>query len=199
MTSALPDNSSILAHYESNWGSANRILEIHRSRTTPPGIINVTEHAAKPNEHTWVYATLGISRYPMPYLITGDGKATTHRIELFIYSKTATQELANLLISLGEYPFDNNTFLGIGHTIPGDSGIVPEAALSDVLFLKPYNEPDAFEFLQLTPELHIQMLWVVPIFRSERQLVLEHGWRALVQKFSEAELDSADFFRAPVA
>ena len=193
-----PRDSLALKHYVRFWGDSNDVFEINRSWKTPPGPILIAEFAPDTENQAWVYGTIGTSRYPMPYPADRSSETPGRRVELFIYARQRNNKLVALLSSLAEYPFEKSTFLGVGHTIPGDVGVISGSYLTDILFVRPYNEPTDFEVLHVEGAIHVHMLWVVPIHKSERKFIITEGWKALVGLFSKNEIDTSDFFRAPV-
>lgn len=200
MLHALTDNQ-VLQHYIRFWGEPRRVLESTAPPQTPPGPIYVAEFfLGTQQEPYWAYATVGASRSPMCYPETVQGQKSDFRFELLIYSLEQDAELIGTLRALANYPFYYKTYIGIGHRIAGSegAGVVEGSPLTDILFAPPLNEPREFASLHLDGNLHTDILWVTPIYQSERLYAQEHGWLKLIELFADKEIDSEDFQRAPV-
>lgn len=193
-----PNDSHIIQHYIRFWGEPAHVFKPNHSEKTPPGPIFIAAFAPRSDEQDWVYATIGMSRQPMPYPTDWAREKPERRVELFIYARRRIDELRILLTSLAEYPFDKMTFFGPEHTILGNRGIVEGSPLTDILFIRPYGEPPEFEIIHYDDTHHVEMLWVIPIYRSERQFIREDGWNALQDLFYQQGTDTSDFFREAV-
>jgi hypothetical protein len=143
-----------------------------------------------------VYASAGASSYAMPYPEGWTHEKPERHIEIFIYVRYECDELVQTLASLALYPFNNQTFLDINHVIPGNQGIVKNSPITDVLFTRPYGEPPEFEIIH--GQLHIQMLWAIPIYKAEYKFFKKRGWEALKELFYQYKSDTSDFMRSPV-
>lgn len=187
----------ILDHYFVFFPGAVQIYSYHAVESFLDGPLHVVEIGPETEEEDWRYLTVGMSRKPMPA-----AAADEHRAELLLYSSEQRPELADALAGLASYPFEYETNLGVGHTIAGEAGqgIVPGSPLTEILLTPVYFEDAGFDTWQVSDGTHVQVLWVTPIHTSEREFILKHGWRALVEgPFIEQELDAADLFRGPVA
>ncbi len=194
----LPSDSRIVQHYIRFWGEPVDIFNLNGSWKTSPGPIFIAQFAPRSDEQDWVYATIGASRQPMPYPADWVHEKPERRVELFIYARRRTDELRILLMSLAEYPFNKMTFLGPGHTIPGNEGVVKGSPLTDILFIRPLGEPPEFEVIHSDKAHHLEMLWIIPIYESERQFVKLNGWNALIDLFYHQGTDTSNFLRAAV-
>ena len=195
-----PGNEQVLEHYKHFWGEPKQLFFSDRNNVSPPGPIIVAEFRSDDKTPIWTYATIGVSRYPMPYPPNWRHDKSDKRIELLMYAYQPMQELVDLLGGLALYPFSQRTFLGVGHTIPGPRGgaVVEGSPLTDILLIPALTEPKEFRILHIDQDHHIELLWVVPIYNSERLFVKEHGWGKLVELFSDKEVNAKDFTRLPV-
>jgi hypothetical protein len=127
--------------------------------------------------------------------------AQHHRIELFVTANGQHDDFVELLTLLAAYPIFYRTYLGLGQTIAGraDQGVVAGSPLTDLFLTAPAGMPPGFDHLDLDDGTHVLLVWVVPVYRSERMLAVEHGWRALEERFMERRTDTNDLWRAPVA
>jgi hypothetical protein len=190
-----PRDQELLSHYVRFQGNYRSITTFGEGPEGAPKPLFVLEFAPPSEEYDWLYMTLGASRQPMPR------QAPTHRIELLIYARQRQPELANVLAKLALYPFVNDTFLDVGHTIAGtpDTGIIPGSPLTEFLLTYPYFEAEGFDRISHADGSHTQILWATPLYLSERVYVTQHGWRALVEQvFPQHEVQPADLWRAPV-
>lgn len=188
----------LLDHYVSFWGKPTDAFEFKIEEAPTESTVYVVEFEPKIYDQTWIYATVGISWNSMKGPEVEQGNSG-ERIEMFIYSGERNPELVNTLISLASYPFINDTFFGIGHTIPGTAqGIVEGSPLTDILFAPALNEEAGLRFFHLNKKIHTDILWVVPIYPSEGLFNTKYGPKELTYKFIEEEMDTVDFFRTPV-
>lgn len=185
-----------MSHYQKFWGTSATITEFNPQDDVSPTPICVAEFAPDSEDQDWVYATVGASRMEIPLSATHN---TIPRLELFLYSRQQQPELARFLAGLATYPFVHQTFLSRGDTIRGTKPILSESGLADVLLTYPYFEADGFGIIHCNDKTHTYMVWVIPIYPSERQFIREHGWNALEDLFNENETDTSDFYRQPVA
>ncbi len=184
-------------HYRDFWGKPKEVLvfdlkELSGSST----LIHVAEFSPESESEDWVYATIGAHN-----LVSNGGtskESQVRKFEFFIYSRIQNQELAEFLAGLSIYPLLNKTFFSIGDTVRGDKPVFNGSGLSDVLLTYPYFEAKDFAIIH-HDGTHISMVWIVPIFPSERQFLHTNSWDALENLFREKEIDTSDFFRKAVA
>jgi len=186
----------ILIHYERFWHTSAAIVEFTARAMMTPKPIFVAEFPPNTKDEDWVYATIGTSRQALPNSAL---HKTLPRVELFLYSRQRSSQISEFLAGMASYPFVNRTFLSMGDTIPGTNSIMSESTISDVLLTYPYFEPVEFSVIHHKDKTHTFMVWVTPIYPSERQFVRDHSWDALEDLFREAETDTSDFGRKPVA
>jgi len=192
------DYKNLLDHYINFWGEPQSTFDYSMDDLTPNGRIFVAEFNSKEYYNTWVYATVGLSWFPMKSA-KWDSNQPDPRRELIIYVEKKNKQLATLLFSLARYPFDNKTFLGFGHTIPGTSeGIIDGSPLTDIIFAPPLKEGKELYMFHMDNNHHSIVLWVIPIYDSERRFSKKHGWKTLLEKFIEENMDPLDLYRPPV-
>lgn len=199
LTALPPNDVSIIRHYVQFIGRASRFLKFNQLPDAAQPLL-VVEFPPPSDEEAWIYATVGASREPMPYPADWTDAQPERRIELMAYLEQRNEELPSLLAGLAAYPFLKHTFLAPGHTMgaPADDGIVTGSPLTAALFTAPYFEERAFRMIQQPDGTFVHMLWVVPIYNSERLYARQHGDRALVQLFHEHETNLPDLWREPV-
>ncbi len=191
-------DSEVIQHYIRYWAQPATVVKFDHDGQLAPNPIFVVEFAPSEEAESWVYATVGASRQPMPYPDDWIGEKPEHRIELFICARQRNYALREVLAGLAVYPFQYKTFIAAGHTIPGTHSIVPDASLTDILFTRAYGMQQDFETIHHSDGSHTHILWVVPIYRSERLFILQYGWQALIDLFFEHKPDISDFSRLQV-
>jgi hypothetical protein len=188
----------IIDHYIRFWKKPDSIYSSGLRQDLPPGPISVAEFSPSSQDQDWTYATIGASRHPMPYPTNWKAEKPERRVELFIYSNKKNEDLSELLIKLAKYPFYNKTFLDRTHTIPGESGIVKGSSMTDILLLRPYFEQEEFEIIHLNEFHHVRMLWIIPIYRSERKFIQKHKIDVFEELLHQTEPNTSDFLRPPI-
>ena len=196
--SNLINDSLTIQHYLHYWGDYQNVYEINHAPSVFKRPLRIVEFSPESEDQDWVYATVGMSSKSMPYPDSWVGERSENRAELFIYSREKNEKIIDVLVPLSEYPFIHNTFLGVGHTVPGRTGIGGNAALTDILVLRPMGEEPEFEIIHQAPDIHVQMLWLVPIYDSERLFIKKKGWNSLVDIFFEKRTETSDFSRKRV-
>jgi Suppressor of fused protein (SUFU) len=117
------------------------------------------------------------------------GANVPRRVELILYCTEPNPEFIQTMRWLAHFPHNQNTWIGIGHTIP--NGNPPEPfwgsnILDTILLLPTIVQPDAAlpERLKLAGE-PIHFLWVVPLTTAECNLKLEKGLGAVLDLFDK--------------
>lgn len=199
----------IISHYNRYFGQEARVIPFGNRPKPAPQSVAVIEFAAQSSESDWVYATVGASHEPQPGL-TNQAAQTPQgappeqqmegRIELVLLSRESHDDLVDLLESLAVYPFVTGGYFGPGHTVAGSpgSGVVEGSPLTEILLGVPHFEPPDFELIQHADGSHTHLLWVVPIYLSERLYIKEHGYFAFEELLVEKEANTSDLWRASV-
>jgi hypothetical protein len=99
------------------------------------------------------------------------------RVELVFYCASAKQEYAELLRRLAHYVFDNNTWLGAGHTMEThDIALLDSGNAKCLLFMPTPVIPDDSLPMRLQIDGDpVTLLWLVPITAEECALTRQ-GW-----------------------
>ncbi len=107
--------------------------------------------------------------------------------------------VSDVLANLAVQPFLVGEAYRDGATTPGPpDGLFPGSPLTDLLLAKPYFLDEDFEAVLHGDGSHAHILWVIPIYPSERLFAERHGDLALFDLFMEHEVDSSDLRRPPV-
>lgn len=181
-----------LLHFLLNWNKPIGAIK------APSGLPDLFICQFQVEEGLFAYSTIGMSSQSLPAIKSGTTQEVEHRVELFLYSNTTSIELVESLIGLARYPFVHNVDYGWGHTIRGTKPMLPSSQLTDVLLLPPIKEPKSFYAFHLDSKIHVDVLWVMPLYRSETIFLRTHSWKELLNRMIDGELDTADFGRTSI-
>lgn len=104
--------------------------------------------------------------------------------------------LPRVLAMLATYPFETKSILGIEHTVPFGSAIISTSGMTAFILCSPFYDPLDFQEVR-SGNFHIQILWAIPIFESERQFKIKNGWDALREIFEMKGVAVGDLTRKP--
>jgi hypothetical protein len=197
----LEDNAQdikVVEHYYKYLGRETNALFFHNLPEVAPNPITVMEFAPPSNEYDWVYTTVGASRKLAIYKTPTD--TLTGRVEFMIYTRKQYPDITKLLLKLAIYPFLQRTVFRVGDLVPGEqgSGVVEGSPLTEILLTYPYTEPPEFGILHNEDGSHVHILWIIPIYYSERLFAREHGYKELEKLFGRGDVDTSDLWRKAV-
>lgn len=140
--------------------------------------------------------TNGMSDLPMHLPKGVDASAGRAEILMYVpelavkeYSTEASWEI-DMIRFLARLPFEYNTWLAEGHTVPNGnppSPFVPGSRLTTAFFMPPIFEPVEFGDLKLDGA-PVNLLWLQPITDKECDLKLRKGSQALYDLMDKAQL-----------
>ncbi len=189
----------LLSHYHRFFGAHNSVESYQGGPPGAPEVISVVEFAPKGRDEVWVYITLGASSKPMPEPDEGNQEESQYRAEYMFYSSDRKPEINDVLANLAVQPFLHEEIYRDGTVIPGPpDGLFSDSPLTDLLLAKPYFLDEAFEPVLHRDQSHTHILWVIPIYASERLFIDQQGDLALFDLFMEHEVDSSNLSRPPV-
>ena len=190
----------ILINYVKTLGIPTKSVAFHDLGPAPDPII-VAEFAPAEEDSDWVYATIGVSRKPMPDIDKLGGNVPYQRIELVLYANQADNSLRDIMLMLALIPFVDSSSLAPGDTVVGiaEEGIVKGSPLTEMLITRPYSASQEFQLIHHSDGSHTDILWAIPLYVSERIYAKEHGYKALEKLFQAGDTDTSDFWRSPVA
>lgn len=190
-------NKEILEHYQKFWGYPREIFDFDvKEYTDSPHLIYIAEFPPNSDGEDWVYATVGNYNVDLSGRIKNEERS--RKLEFFLYSNLPNPEIAKFLASLCVYPAVNKTYFSVGDTVRGETSILEGSALTDVLLTYPYFEERDFGIIHHTDNSHTLMIWLIPLYQTERQFVHESSWDALEELFRKNATDTSDFFRESV-
>jgi hypothetical protein len=184
-------HDQILAHYRSVWPGRS-ITSIHwtpgptASRLPDLHLATVAPRNAK---DSWVFATIGAWRAT---------EHERHGLEFVAVSKDRSIDVMERLGMVAFYQAGpNENRLGVGHTLSIGEAWVEGSPLHALLISLPYAWGPKLEHCLLV-DRHIQVLWVLPIYESERTFARIDGLEALEQRLEAAHIDTIDPMRPSV-
>jgi hypothetical protein len=184
-------HDGILSHYRGFWGADN-VEEVHwtpeHTASRLPDF-HIAKVRPQQPDGMWIFATIGAWRATA---------AEQHGLEFVAAARSASATVLRHLMMAAYYhagPPENR--LGVGHTVAVGEGWVDGSPLDALLVSLPYLWGPKLEHCQL-PYRHIQVLWLIPIYETERAYARAHGADALEQRFEATAFDYLDPFRASV-
>jgi hypothetical protein len=160
--------------------------------------IDIHHVAPAPDRPFHALVTSGMSEFPMA---VPSGMTQWQHAELSIlldpewdvrheaFTEESVYWPVRLLKTLARYPFQQNTWLGYGHTVPGmnaPEGFAPDTRLSSALLLPPITLSQEFHRLPLPSGQDIRFWSVVPLYHDELALKKTGGVDALLNAFDRA-------------
>jgi hypothetical protein len=160
--------------------------------------IDVYQFAPGQDRDFWTLITGGMSDLRQPGLKASQGEYAP-RAELLMYVQEPKPWMINVLKGLAEMPFDDDTFLYWGHTVPnGKPMTVAPSSLTSFFFDQPCLEDPTLLDLTIDGD-GVAFLWLRPIAESERAYAIEHGGQALSELFASVDMDPVvDETRKPI-
>lgn len=190
----LSDSSQeILGNYEQFWGKRFE-LKAHPSEQVP---LAIAIFYPEENEDDWVYATIGNSISPIITEKTHDF-SEPFRSEIFILTQFRSDDLVDILFDLSVGIHVDKNYIDVGHTIKSERKISKNSTITDALFLKPSVIFDKRLNILHSKHYHSYLLWYLPIHRSEREYVIQHGIHKLIEQFAEQDTNTSNFLRKSV-
>jgi hypothetical protein len=124
----------------------------------------------------WFYVTNGLSEFDQP-----NNFADT-RLELICYTKKKSESAKQLLLTIAEYPFEQQEDLWVWDTIPASlSQIGFPAEYKGVIFTPPPFFPEKFEFFKLMDK-KCRVLGIQGITEAEKEYVIKNGGQEVGEK-----------------
>jgi hypothetical protein len=147
-----------------------------------------------PEKAMATYCTLGLSRHGL------EAGTKTIRQELLIsvQKRFASDQLGNLLSSLGEMVLAEHRPILRGEVLPPRGAIVPGSTLSAFYAAAPVALPDAFAAFEGS-EPHTVFVWLIPISAAEADLIASHGWSWFEDQLVQQQPDLFDLTRQDIA
>lgn len=151
--------------------------------------------------------TLGASYRVIPFSRASFGDERGVRYEYIMHAARAHErQAAELLALIAEYPFVHDVEIGPGYVMPVGEPVAPGSPMEYLYFTYPYL--DDGRLYESHPwgeiersEMLIQVLWVLPIYRSEAQFIRTAGMEAFEERLQERHsqiYDAYDIMRLPV-
>ena len=148
---------------------------------------HVLRSAPREPNGLWDYVTVG------GWAATSGGDTG---LEFVLSTPTDDPRAIELLALVVFYHHDNR--LTLGDTCAIGQPWLPGSTCDHLLISLPYQHGPDLQVCHVG-DRHIDLLWLLPITRAERDLRTTHGLEALEQRFDEAGLQYWDIHRASLA
>lgn len=172
-------------HYSKFWGPQVS----HSIWSRGPGLAqtcNIYEYPPTQETNYWVYATSGMTPFREPILI-----------ELFLVSPQQTEIHIELLTVIADY-HQSEAYIGLGDTVNFGRPWMPWSKCEFGLISLPYTYGPLLEQVHIL-KWEVQVLWLIPITREERDFKATSGLEALEERFEKKQFNYMDPLRASVA
>lgn len=116
-------------------------------------------------------------------------------LEFMISTPAETPRAVELLAMVVHYHASRE--LGLGHTLPIGEAWLPGSPCDHLLVSLPYPFGPDLQTCHVG-DLHVDVLWLLPITQAERDFKAAHGLEALEQRFDDAALEYWDVGRSSV-
>jgi len=146
----------------------------------------VLRFAPGPRTALWTYLSIGASLLRDP---------ADSRLE-FLLSIDRKDERGTELVTMVAY-YHRNQGLGVGHTLPIGEPWMEGSSCDHLLISKPYLLGSELEICNLA-DMHLHVLWLLPITKRECDFKVEAGLEVLEQRFEQAQLQYWDVLRGSV-
>jgi hypothetical protein len=136
----------------------------------------------------WIYLTGGMSLKTMTLAAQARDARVPSRAEYVFYSARKDPRYVDMLSLLMTFPFVDNTFVAMGHTVGLTQAVNDAGTLQAVVLLRTLfsGHAEVFDTVRVADDA-VNYLWVVPITESERQYKRVHGINALLDVFADAK------------
>jgi hypothetical protein len=173
--------------YIEHWGPPGGVHEaMMEDGVTKVGVMVFPPRQTDSPEETreiWTYATNGMSERRMPCRKQPHGDPS-HRLELVAYTREEAPWVAELLLELARYPFEHESGLAIGQTLPVKAG--NEALWFGYLLTNPLVEVEEFNPLPIRTRVEPDWIFHAQVFglgREDLAAAMELGGRAFEEQF----------------
>lgn len=166
---------------ESKFGKHEKYYAIDGGVWPPKALLTF-----KMNTNT-ILTTIGVSLSPQPAVENENDS----RIELGIildesFKDDEIKYFASIISYLSQYPWNEITWIGDGHTIAYDlSKIKRISNLKNILFAKEFQDIPEIDFSSINNN-KTNMLWLIPITETEKDYAIEHQSAKLKEKLIDS-------------
>ena len=189
-----PDLTAVRTHIEQYFGPITKVIPCPSARDLH---VDLCLCAPTPERDYWQITTLGMGACPMN-LPPEQLHRSPERLELTItlprdWNVDSMDEIwfwpQRWLWILSRLPFQDNGWLGFGHSLATD-GYEPFAAntqQSGLLLLGPQDAPTGATVCTLADGQKVGFLQLIPLYREEMEFKLAHGVHALVERMADID------------
>ena len=151
-----------------------------------PGF-HVIQIAPGPRLRNWTYVSVGAG------FVAAEGR---RRSEYIIVAQEKSARHVALLAMTAHYHLTGEA-LDVGHTFPLGEPWLPGSSLDQMLVSLPYPFGPELEIVK-ADGVHLDILWLLPITKAEREFKRATGAEELEEKFEAAKIRFWDPHRASV-
>lgn len=178
---------AISTHYRRCWQSDCEMIRFDKGPIDDlPVDFRVLRFLPSDKRKMWTYATQCMSQ-----------PADSERLELHMFSSTANDGLAELLVATAHY-HRTEMRLRLHDTINFGRPWIDESVCTHGLLSLPFIDGSNLEWLETDAGI-VRVLWLVPLSRSEVVYAREKGAEALEERLEQAGFNYLDPLRLPVA
>lgn len=159
--------------------------------------IRVARFPGRPYDGVTTYATLGVSKNPLP--MSGD-RTVRQELVFFGNDEYPGEQIASFLVTFGEYVCGKAQALLRGDVVGPGPSLIPDARCqaNSVYAAIPVLYDDGFATLNATDPATV-FVWLVPLRPEEAEFVRREGWESFEDRLERAEVDFGDLQRSSVA
>lgn len=184
--------SVLLGRFIQQWGMPS--VRRRFTRTKPDDLVEVYWFPEDSEGKIARVVTVGAS--------AGNAKAGMSSCEFLLVlpydlGGAAFSDVAGFLMDFVLYSRQSDVLLREGYATP-DSELVPNAwPMKSIVVSTPRGEPEEMESFHVGTH-HVNLWWLIPMYRSESDFVLRHGLAAFDSATSESDVSLVETRRPPL-
>jgi hypothetical protein len=183
-----PETQVLLEHLERDLGAYTGRGAARPETKLPFSLLQFDD---RPRPQVTATVTFGVSAH-----VLRDREGENHRLELLVLlDRTVDEEALDIAANVGVYLLDEHVALLEGETVamPQQSG----SRLDTIVAATPDPFPARLASCERC-DPPVEVIWLLPFARSESHLVVEHGWRDLLEALSDQGHAPWDLMRPAV-
>jgi hypothetical protein len=142
------------------------------------------------------YATVGLSRH---HLVHGpSGRGAHEELLLCAYPREGHTPYPQLLQTVANRLLETGSAMRRGDIFPFREYLAPGSQMSAFYAANPVYFDDAFFSVDLENATTAVMIWLVPVGRSEAELVMDRGWQEFEKLLIDRDPDVLDLGRGEI-
>ena len=156
----------------------------------------IVQTAGGPHLGTTTFATLGLSKFPLPGSRVGrEPKLIRHELLMIVPTDAVPPNIVGVLQQVGLDAISRGTAYLRGELL-GPRGVLFEPYEPKALYVcSPVYFPDQFAVVSTEEAGEVVFAWLVPLLDNEIHFLHTNGWSAFEQKLVSEDPDLADYRR----